>query len=206
MVEGARSWKHVKRVREVMMQRKVVTIAPEASLLLAARRMREHQIGCLPVLERGELLGMITDRDLVVRAFAEAGELAHLCVRDVMSAGVVSCSADQGVEEVEHLMREGGLSRLPVLNRRRRLVGLVSLRGIAGPALKPKPYRVVFYRRLTSSSGHPHDVSVAKVHLSPALSREEVAPAAIRRFERDHGVCPWDRLADRYEIAEGEGS
>jgi CBS domain-containing protein len=64
MVERARSWKHVKRVREVM-QRKVVTIAPEASLLLAARRMREHQIGCLPVLERGELLGMITDRDLV---------------------------------------------------------------------------------------------------------------------------------------------
>lgn len=190
-------------VRELMTH-PVITITPEASLLRAARRMREHNVGCLPVLERGELVGILTDRDLVVRGFAESGELALCCVRQVMSAGVVSCSADQAADEVQGLMRERGVSRLPVLDRGGRLAGLVSWRDIAGQTPTSKSFRVVFYRRITNSIGRSQDVSVGQMHFSPALTREEVGPAAIIRFERDHGVQPWDRLADRYEIAEGE--
>lgn len=185
------------------MRRQVVAVAPDASLFTAARRMRTHGVGCLPVLDGRELIGMVTDRDLVVRGLAEAMDASHLCVRDVMSAGAVSCFPDQSVDDVRRLMTETGITRLPVISRRGRLVGLLSLRDVAGHVARPRPQQVVFYKKLTNSAGRPHAVEVRKVHLSPGVRRDEAGPAAISRFERDHGARPWHLLADDYEVAEG---
>lgn len=193
---------HTLLVRNAM-KRQVVAIAPGASLFTAARRMREHGVGCLPVLEGRELVGMVTDRDLVVRGLAELKDPSQLCVRDVMSAGAVSCFSDQRIDHVRRRMIETGVMRLPVISRRGRLVGVLSFRDIAGHMARPRPQQVVFYKKLTNSMGRAHAVEVSKVHLSPGVGREDAGAAAISRFERDHGARPWHLLADDYEVAEG---
>jgi len=200
-MQGGRS-RRSPLVREAM-SRQVVAITPEASLFAAARQMRAHGIGSLPVLEGRELVGMVTDRDLVVRGLAESPDPGHLRVRDVMSAGALSCFSDQRIDQVRRLMLETGITRLPVMSRRGRLVGVLSFRDIAGPVPKRRPHRVVFYKRMTNSLGRPHAVEIGKVHLSPGVGSEDAGAVAIDRFERDHGARPWHLLADDYEIGEG---
>jgi CBS domain-containing protein len=183
-----------------LMRRNVGAVQPETPLGIAARRMRDDDVGCLPVLERGRLLGLITDRDIVTRAVAADAHVERATVRDVMSAGAVFCFADQTADEAQRLMLDHQVNRLPVLDRRNRLVGLVSLGDIAGQRPKCRPHEVRFYKTVTTSSGHARDVAVATVYLSPAVSKEELAAAAIRRFEQDRGGSPWGEHADGYEV------
>lgn len=75
-----------------VMQRKVAVIGPGASLVLAARMMRDQDVGCLPVIENGQLIGMISDRDIVVRGMAGALDPSRATVREVMSAKAFACS------------------------------------------------------------------------------------------------------------------
>lgn len=113
-----------------MMTRDVRIANPEHTLREAARIMAEIDAGALPVGENDRLVGMLTDRDIVVRAVAE-GKGPDTRVRDVMSSDICYCFADQELEEVAANMADVKVRRLPVVNREKRLVGIVSLGDIA---------------------------------------------------------------------------
>ena len=107
------------------------SVGPENTLVETAGLMRELDVGALPVYENDRLLGIVTDRDLALRAIADGLDPNSTPVRDVMSEGVVHVYADQEVEDVVRIMEERQIRRVPVLNREERLVGIVSLGDIA---------------------------------------------------------------------------
>jgi CBS domain-containing protein len=117
------------RVRDVM-TRGVECIPPNASIASAADRMRQLNVGVLPVCEHGRPIGVVTDRDITVRATAGCrGPTTP--VRDCMTPGVISCFEDQGVVEAAGLMEDNQVRRLVVYDRDHRLVGIVSLGDLA---------------------------------------------------------------------------
>lgn len=187
---------------EGIMKRRVLVVEPDARLALAACTMRDQDIGCLPVVEDGRLIGMITDRDIAVRGLAGGLDPHRATVRAVMSATAIACGAHDTVEKARDLMAANLIKHLPVVNRRKRVVGLVAFRDISGQFAKCKPNEVIFYKRLPNSSGHVHKVEVAKVYLSPAIKKDDAIPAAVARFEQDRGVARWEEAADLYEIKE----
>jgi CBS domain-containing protein len=114
-----------------------VTIAqPNQSIRDAARLMAKADCGCLPVGENDRLVGMITDRDIALRAVAQ-GKSPDTPVREIMSSEVKYCFDDDELDEVAQNMADIKIRRLPVVNHDKRLVGIVSLGDIAlvaGPA------------------------------------------------------------------------
>ena len=108
----------------------VRTVAPTATVREAARLMAEIDAGALPVSEGDRLIGMVTDRDIVVRGVA-AGKSAEATVGEVMSHEVLYCFDDEDVAAVCENMADVQVRRLPVVNRDKRLVGIVSLADIA---------------------------------------------------------------------------
>jgi CBS domain-containing protein len=109
----------------------VECVGPDATIREAARKMRDLDVGPLPICDNDRLAGMVTDRDLAVRAVAEGRDPNATCVRDVMTPEVVYCFEDQDVREAARVMEEKQLRRLLVLNRDKRLVGIVSLGDLA---------------------------------------------------------------------------
>ena len=118
------------KVREIMTTG-ARCIAPDASLTKAASLMRELDVGSLPVCENDRLTGMITDRDIAIRAVAEARDLPGTPVRAIMSSDVVYAFDDQDVEDAARVMELNQIRRLPVLNREKKLVGFLSLGDMA---------------------------------------------------------------------------
>jgi len=114
-----------------LMSKKVEWISPTTTLAEAAQKMRDLDIGCLPVGENDRLIGMVTDRDIVCRGFADGEDIAKAPVRNVMSSGITYCFDDQGIDEAAHLMEEKRYRRLPVLNRQKRMVGILSMGDIS---------------------------------------------------------------------------
>jgi CBS domain-containing protein len=114
------------QVQEIM-TRNVDLTSPNATVRDVARTMRADNIGALPVGENDRLVGMVTDRDIVVRAVAEERAPGNTIVRDVMSEKVYYCFEDDDVEQAARIMAEHQVRRLPVLNRNKRLVGVVAL-------------------------------------------------------------------------------
>ena len=108
---------------------------PDETLQAVSRRMAEKDIGFLPVGDDDRLVGTITDRDIVVRALAEGRDGLAL-VRDVMTRDVKYCFEDEEMDHVIHNMGDNQIRRLPVVDRGKRLVGVVSL---ADGALKDNP-------------------------------------------------------------------
>jgi CBS domain-containing protein len=108
----------------------VRTINPARSIREAARLMAQIDCGVLPVGENDRLVGMITDRDIAVRAVAE-GKSPDTPVRDIMSKDVKYCFADEDVEDVAANMADIQIRRLAVLDRDKNLIGIVSLADIA---------------------------------------------------------------------------
>lgn len=108
----------------------VEVIAPEASIYEAAEKMSHLDIGPLPVCDGEHLVGMLTDRDITVRAVAGRDPLTTL-VRDVMTPDVVYGCEDQEVEDAARLMEQYQIRRLLVLNRNKQLVGMVALGDLA---------------------------------------------------------------------------
>jgi CBS domain-containing protein len=115
------------------MTKKVELAAPGMSLRHAAQKMRDGDYGFLPVGENDRLVGMITDRDIAVRAVAEGKDPKSTRVREVMSDKVLYCFDDQTTEEVAENMGLNQVRRLPVLNRQKRLVGILALGDLADP-------------------------------------------------------------------------
>ncbi len=117
------------RVSEVMSSN-VKIASPNQSIIEAAKMMADSDCGILPVGEHDHLVGMVTDRDIVLRALATGkGDKAQ--VKDVMSAAVRYCFDDDVVDDVAKNMGELQVRRLPVVNRQKRLVGMLSLGDIA---------------------------------------------------------------------------
>jgi CBS domain-containing protein len=115
----------MQKIGEVMSS-EVHTIRPDASIEEAAQEMRDGDFGLLPVANNGQLLGVITDRDIAVRAVAE-GKDPDTPIQEVMSAGVISAHEDDSVEEAARIMSEHQIRRLPIVDDKEHLVGIVSL-------------------------------------------------------------------------------
>jgi CBS domain-containing protein len=113
------------------MIKEVVTIDPSATLADAARQMRDHNVGILPVIVDGRVAGVITDRDLVVRAFAEGADPTLTVVGEFASGAPISVRPDAGLDETMDLMGECQVGRLPVVDDEHRLVGIVTLGSLA---------------------------------------------------------------------------
>lgn len=113
-----------------IMTRDVCIAAPEQTVREAAKKMAEIDAGMLPVSENDRLVGMVTDRDIVIRGVA-AGKGPDAKIRDIMTPDVKYCYEDQDTEDVAGNMAEQQVRRLPVLDHNKRLVGIVSLADIA---------------------------------------------------------------------------
>jgi CBS domain-containing protein len=112
------------------MTRDVCMVRPDQTIRDAAHMMAELDIGALPVQENDRLVGMITDRDITVRATA-AGLPAHTRVADVMTWHARWCTSGQSVQEAMAQMADVQIRRLPVIDADRRVVGIVSLGDLA---------------------------------------------------------------------------
>lgn len=117
------------RVSEAM-TREVYVADPEETIQQAALAMAGIDVGALPVRDNDRLVGMITDRDIAVRGVAE-GKGPGAKVRDVMTTDVKYCFEDEDVEDVTRNMGDIQVRRLPVVNRQKRLVGILSLGDVA---------------------------------------------------------------------------
>ena len=106
-------------------------VRPDETLQEAARKMKSLDVGPLPVCDNDRLVGMVTDRDITVRATAEGETPADVRVRDVMTPEVIYCFEDALVGDAALLMQQKQVRRLLVLNRDKRLVGIVSLGDLA---------------------------------------------------------------------------
>ena len=96
-----------------------------------ARRMKDEDIGAVPVGRDDRLIGMVTDRDLALRVLGEGRDPTTTTAEQVMTAGVVWCLTTQTVEDAAHMMEQKKIRRLPVINENKRLVGMLSLGDIA---------------------------------------------------------------------------
>jgi CBS domain-containing protein len=120
----------MKRVADVMTE-EVQVIEPQQSLKRAAEVMARFDVGSLPVCNGSRLLGMLTDRDIVVRGIARGLKLETDCVAAAMTEDVLYCSPGQDIAEALHLMGNHQIRRLPVIDAERLLVGIVSLGDLA---------------------------------------------------------------------------
>jgi len=119
------------KVREAMTHG-AECVRPDTTLDEAAKKMRDLDVGPLPVCgDDGRLAGILTDRDIVVRAVADGRDPGSTRVNEVMTDGVSYCFEDEDVEEAARQMGEKQIRRLVVLNRDKKLVGIVSLGDLA---------------------------------------------------------------------------
>lgn len=109
-----------------LMSRDVKVINPDMTIREAAATMRDEGFGMMPVGENDRMIGTISDRDIAIRAVAE-GKDSSTKVRDVMSDGVAWAFEDESVDQAVKIMSERQVRRLPVVDREKRLVGIVSL-------------------------------------------------------------------------------
>lgn len=117
-------------IRDVMTPG-VKEVGPDTSLREAAECMKELNIGLLPVCSDEHLVGVLTDRDITVRAVAEGCDPNHARVGQIMTSGIHFCFDDDGINEAARIMEEHQVRRLIVCDRKQRAVGIVSLGDIA---------------------------------------------------------------------------
>ncbi len=121
-----------------LMSRDVQVISPDMSIKDAATKMRDGDFGMMPVGENDRMIGTLSDRDIAIRAVAE-GMDANTKVRDVMSEGIAWAYEDDSVEQAAKIMSERQVRRLPVVDRNKRLVGIVALGDFAVESLNIQP-------------------------------------------------------------------
>jgi CBS domain-containing protein len=118
------------QLREIM-TKEVEVIRPETCVSQAAQKMRSLDVGALPVCEGKQLVGMVTDRDITIRAAAYGHDPNTTPVRQYMSSDLICCFEDQDIKEAEELMRQRRVRRLPILTREKQIVGTVALDDLA---------------------------------------------------------------------------
>ena len=115
------------------------TITASTPVIEAARIMKEEDIGSIPIVEGGRLSGMLTDRDIVLRAVAERRDLQTTTAGEVSSSNIVTIDPDQSLDEALHLMAQHQVRRLPVVEEDGHLVGILAQ---ADAALEGKEKKV----------------------------------------------------------------
>ena len=118
------------KIKDVMVQ-DVVAINPSASLAEAAQLMRQANVGILPVVEEGQVCGVITDRDLVVRAIAVGADLASTPVGECATGDPVVAHPDWNLDQAMEAMARAQIGRLPVIDDDNTLAGIVTLGSLA---------------------------------------------------------------------------
>ena len=114
-----------------IMTKSVATVQRDETLQAAAQRMRDMDVGSLPVLDGQAIVGMVTDRDIAVRGVADGMVAQESLVADVMTENVRCCRADESVEAVMAEMGDARVRRLPVLDADNAIVGVVALADLA---------------------------------------------------------------------------
>lgn len=105
--------------------------SPDTRLVEVAKILRDEDIGAVPVGENDKLIGMVTDRDIACRGVARGRDLSSLCARDVMTEGIQWCLEDDDMNDAVQKMEEQQLRRMPVMNSKKRMVGILSLGDIS---------------------------------------------------------------------------
>jgi len=112
------------------MHKGVQWVGPAMSVETLARLMRAHDIGAIPIRENDRLIGMVTDRDIVCRCIAAVLDPNIATAHDVMSEGIVFCLEKQELDDAARVMERKKIRRLPVINGKKRMVGILSLGGV----------------------------------------------------------------------------
>ena len=108
--------------------------APDTPVSEIARLMREQDVGAVPIGENDRLVGMVTDRDIVCRGCSSGRDPGMVKAREVMTSGIIYCVEDQEVSDALHLMEDKKIRRLPVLNDKKRMVGMLTMGDVAHAA------------------------------------------------------------------------
>ena len=147
------------------MHKGVDWVSPDTPITEIAKLMRAHDIGCIPIGEDDKLVGMVTDRDIVCKGLAGNGfDASRAKARDVMTDGIHCCREDDDLAKAVHHMETLKVRRLPVINKSKRMVGMISLGDVSqfyvrrfdvrireercGPSLKRRPSRSKRLKRL----------------------------------------------------------
>jgi CBS domain-containing protein len=109
-------------------------VAPETPIAQIAKKMKELDVGSLPVGENDRLIGMVTDRDITCRAVANGHDLSKLTARDVMSKGIFYCRDSEELDDALRIMESRKIRRLPVIDEKKRMVGMLSLGDVSHAA------------------------------------------------------------------------
>ncbi|MGE5111519.1 MAG: CBS domain-containing protein [Acidobacteriaceae bacterium] len=167
------------KIRELMTTNPT-TAQLNATLDEIATIMRQEDVGSVPIVDDDELVGMVTDRDIVVRCVAEGGDTSESTAEDILSEGLVTISPDADVQEGEELMSRHQIRRLPVVSDGR-LEGMISLGDLAVKAREKKG---------------PEEVLE---HVSTGVKRssQRVAPRAQRTGEEDQGISNRSASAEK---------
>jgi CBS domain-containing protein len=118
------------------MHKGVQWVDPATSVETLARLMRGHDIGAIPIGENDRLIGIVTDRDIVCRCIAAGLDPNTATARDVMSEGIVFCLEKQELDDAARIMEMRKIRRLPVINGKKRMIGMLSLGDVYHAASK----------------------------------------------------------------------
>ncbi len=114
-----------------VMTSEVEAIGQDAKVMEAAQMMKRLDVGVLPVVDDGKLTGVVTDRDITVRAIAAGKDRNAATVKETMTSNLVVCYEEQNIDEAARLMEDQQVRRLLVVNRNKELVGVLSLGDLA---------------------------------------------------------------------------
>ncbi len=132
-----------------MMHKGVKWVSPNTPITAIAKEMKQFDIGAIPVGENDRLVGMVTDRDIAVRGLANGKDISKLTARDVMTKGVIWCRDSDSTAAAVRLMETKHIRRLPVIDEKKRMVGMLSLGDISHAAPQKTAAEV-----LKAVSGH----------------------------------------------------
>lgn len=117
------------KVRDVMTS-SVDWVTPDTSVVEVAQLMKKDDVGSIPICKENRLIGIITDRDIVLKVVAAGGNTNNISAKDIMSTDIIFVSSDQDVHEAANLMSEYQIRRLPVLEKGK-LVGILAIGDLA---------------------------------------------------------------------------
>lgn len=109
-------------------------VSPDTPLTEVARKMKELDVGSIPVGENDRLVGMVTDRDIACRAVADGRDCDAVTAREVMTDGIIFCRDMEDLDDALRIMEQKQIRRLPVINEQKRLVGMLSLGDVSQAA------------------------------------------------------------------------
>lgn len=118
------------KVKDVM-HKGVSWVQPDTSLTAIAKIMKAEDIGSVPVGENDKLVGMVTDRDIICRGFGNGKKPEKLTAKDVMTPGITYCRANEEVDDAIRIMESKQIRRLPVIDKDKRMVGMLSIGDIS---------------------------------------------------------------------------